>query len=327
MFLRIRSSARFVYRAKNIFCGFLYDLSRFLLYAGWDGNMSDKEKRNYNLAMLYHGLEKSMSFENRNPESGWKNAIQILEILKIAYNSENIGYHDNVASKILYDFVQLPENSENLSALYIKRELESFANFDSDIECGAKTIEIDEFRKGVLADPEAFFYSRSSLRNFSGENVSKDVIARAVKLALKTPSVCNRQPWMVYHSSDKAIKKTVFMHQSGNKSFGDQVPDLMVVTSDLKAFFSGEEHSQHWIDGGLFSMSLMYALHSLGVASCALNWCQKPNVDKKVRRLLNIKPSQSIIMVLAVGYPKKRNRVCASPRRPLSEVYSVLEFK
>ena len=85
---------------------------------------------------------------------------------------------------------------------------------------------------------------------------------------MKSPSACNRQAWHVYHSDSDEVKLAVLKEQSGNKGFGDKIPNLLIVASDLKAFMPAEERYQHWIDGGMFSMSLVYAFHSLGVASC-----------------------------------------------------------
>jgi nitroreductase len=144
---------------------------------------------------------------------------------------------------------------------------------------------------------------------------------------MKTPSVCNRQAWGIYHTSDQEVKDLVLTYQTGNKPFGESIPNLMVITTDLKAFFSAEEHNQHLIDGGLLAMSLMYAFHSLGIATCALNWSAKPKTDLTLRKYVNIKPHHSIIMVLAIGYPDDNNKVCASTRRPVEEVFFELEKK
>ena len=146
-------------------------------------------------------------------------------------------------------------------------------------------------------------------------------------LAMKTPSVCNRQAWHVYHSDESDVIKEALSYQQGNKGFSENIPNLMVITTDLKAFMSGQEHYQHWIDGGLFSMSIVYALHSLGISSCCLNWSQSPKNDKKLRGSIKIKPNHTVMMMLAVGYPDDNNKVCVSARRPLNEVFTKLDKK
>lgn len=324
MWKNIRPYIRDAYRLWNAFRGFIYDLTRFVKYGGWKGRLTDVQYRNYNAAMVYHGLEKSLSYKSRNPNSGWRNASELSTILEEAKKSENIGYHDRAAKVVLEKFIGIPENTNADLAVSIEKSLKEIG-FESNEVHGAIEHSKHDFLEGVLKDPEKFFFSRYSLREFRAEAVSDTVIKRALKMALKTPSVCNRQPWAVYHTADQAVKETALSFQSGNKPFGANIPNLLIVATDLKAFFAGNEHYQHWIDGGLFSMSIMYALHSIGVGSCALNWSQDPKIDKKIRKKLNISPSHTIIMMIAAGYPDDVNMVCASSRKPLEDVYWNLE--
>lgn len=327
MWKYIRPYIRNIYR---IFLGlkfFIYDYKRFLQYGGWRGDMIDPEQRNYNSVMVYHGLEKSLSYKKRNPNSGWRNANQILDLLKVAKKTNEIGYHDIASKQVLEKFINLPENIGTEKANKIQEELKKFDEFTSNENHGAFEYSNNDYKKGILQNPEKFFYSRYSLREFKDKIVSNKDIKRAVKLAMKTPSVCNRQAWGIYHTSDKKIKDIVLTYQQGNKPFGEYIPNLMIVTTDLKAFFSAEEHNQHLIDGGLLSMSLMYAFHSLGIATCALNWSASPKNDKLLRQHVNLKQNHTIIMVLAIGYPDEKNKVCASIRRPIEEVFMTLKRK
>lgn len=322
----IRRILRGIYRTFNGLNGFTYDFFRFLAYGGWREDLHDTEVRNYNSMMAYHGLEKSLSYKKRNPNSGWSNAERVFYRLKVANTLETKGYHDKAGKQVLLKFLQLPENSGKPRALEMLAEL-AHMNFDSPDVHGAIPLSEESYRKGILEDPEGFFFSRYSLREFRKGAVDEALIKRAVKLAMKTPSVCNRHAWHVYHSSDPLKIKTALKYQNGNRPFGDKVPNLMIVTTDLKAFFSGWEHYQHWIDGGLFSMSLMYAFHSLGLASCPLNWSQTPKADKAFRKAIKIKPNHTVIMMMAIGYPDEENTVCSSSRRPLEEIYNQIELQ
>ncbi len=322
----IRQRIRSLYRILGGLNGFIYDFKRFLFYGGWREDLTDIEVRNYNSVMAYHGLEKSLSYRNRNPKSGWSNAERVFLRLQIANSTGEHGYHDKAAKQVLLKFLSLPENIELARSKEMLTEI-SAMNFESSDVHGAIERPLSDYKKGILDNPEDFFFTRYSLREFNEKLVSDDVIKRAIKLAMKTPSVCNRQAWHVYHSSNKKTIKEALSYQNGNKPFGEKVPNLLIVSTDLKAFFAGSEHYQHWIDGGLLSMSIMYALHSLGIASCPLNWSQTPKRDKALRKAINIKPHQTIIMMIAVGYPDDSNKVCSSTRRPLEEVLSNIEIK
>lgn len=323
---KIRPLMRGFYRILSGLNGFAYDFKRFVFYGGWKENLKDLETRNYNSAMAYHGLEKSLSYKKRNPKSGWSNAERVFSRLKIANSTDEFGFHDKAAKQVLTKFLSLPvniglERSKKMLAVINSMNLES-----TEIH-GAIEYPKSNFKKGILDSPEDFFFSRYSLREFSKEIVSDDLVERAVKLAMKTPSVCNRHAWHIFHSSNRKIIDKALFYQKGNKPFGEKIPNLLIVTTDLKAFFAGAEHYQHWIDGGLISMSLMYAFHSLGIASCPLNWSQTPKMDKEFRKAINIKPNQTVIMMMAVGYPDDANRVCSSARRPVNEIFSELELK
>nr|WP_236783470.1 nitroreductase family protein [Aliivibrio fischeri] len=177
---------------------------------------------------------------------------------------------------------------------------------------------------GLLSNPDKFFLSRYSLREYSEKKVSDSIILKSLELAQKSPSSCNMQAWHTYLLQDREKIKLALDIQSGNKGFGHKVNGLLIFTCDQLPFISSSERYQHWIDGSLHAMSVVYALHSLGVASCCLNWSEDGKRDRLLRSKLNIKDNHSIIMMLSFGYPEKINKVCVSPRRPLKESYTIL---
>lgn len=313
-------------RILNAFYGFLYDFKRFYFYSAWKSDVLDKEIRNYHMVKVYHSLEKSLSFKSRKKNAGWSTAKLVLDLVRVADSTGDYGYHDRAGLAVLKNFVNHSDNKDDENAKKIKKEIEGLGWSISE-EHGVKSYGAKDFLLGKLNDPEAFFLSRYSLREFKSEQVDISVVERAILLAMKTPSVCNRQAWHVYHSNKSDVVKKALSYQQGNRGFGEKVPNLLIITSDLKAFMPGQEHYQHWIDGGLFSMSLIYAFHSLGVASCCLNWSQSPKNDMKLRSAFNIRSSDTVIMMLAFGYPEKNNVVCESARKPAKEIYSKLEIK
>lgn len=308
--------------------GFLYDFGRFIKFSAWKHDMNDLETRNYYLVKVYHALEKTMSYKTRDPQYGWTTAFLLLEILKKANSAKSLGFHDHVGAKILNLFLNLPENKNTKNAQKIADELAllNFAQF-TESDQAVKSYSIEQFNKGLLSSPEDFFLSRFSLREFKNEIVDNNLIEKAISLTIKTPSVCNRQPWHLYYTSDRNIIDETLQFQSGNRGFGHKIPNLMIITADLKAFMSGDEHYQHWIDGGMISMSVIYAFHSLGIASCCLNWSQTPKNDINLRKKINIQDNHTIIMLLAFGWPDQDNKVCISERRPLESFFTKLEIR
>lgn len=166
---------------------------------------------------------------------------------------------------------------------------------------------------------ESFFRSRRSVRAFSDAEVPSDLVANAVDLAINTPSVCNRQSWKAhYYVGDLAQK--VLALQNGSRSFAHEIPAVLVVTSDNALFSGSGERNQRWVDGGLFAMSLVWALHGLGLATCMLNWSRVNSASDQLRRVAGIDPSEEIIVMIGVGWPAEDARVARSPRRPVEDV-------
>lgn len=183
------------------------------------------------------------------------------------------------------------------------------------------TIELQ--KSDILAraamDPEGFFNSRSSVRQFSTEPVDDALLTRAVQLAAKTPSVCNRQSGRVYVSTDRAVIDQALKFQNGNRGFGHKVPALCVVCSEFDIFEKLDERNQGWVDGGLFAMSLVYALHAIGLGSCMLNWSLPTHRDGAFRKAFGIPDHQGVICMIAVGHLPDSFPVAQSPRRPVSD--------
>jgi nitroreductase len=304
--------------------GFSYDFVRVAKFGGWSLNNEDREIRNYKVVKIYHRLEKSLSFRERNSNSGWSSVRELLKVLQVAKKDGNLGFQDRVGANVAKIFVS--KAVEQIGAL-TGSELMGIDELQADLSIGGGVISVDadEFSSGSLDNPERFFLSRHSLRDFSDKKISKDLIERAIKLAQKTPSVCSRQAWHVYLIDRREVIDTALSFQNGNRGFGHEVPALLVVTADLKAFDVGAERYQPWIDGGMFAMSLVWALHALGVGSCCLNWSKDAADDRSFRKSFPIAGKHSIITFIAVGHPKPEVKICASVRRPVSEIFSTLE--
>lgn len=168
---------------------------------------------------------------------------------------------------------------------------------------------------------EHFFSTRRSVRAFdSTRSVHLEDVRRAIELALSTPSVCNRQAWRVHLYTHQDDVSRVIRHQNGNTGFGESVPALAVITVDTRLFTGPGERHQRWIDGGLFAMSFSYGLHSVGLASCMLNWSMKNGASTELRSSASIDDHEDVVMLVAIGHTETNFRVARSPRRPIDAV-------
>src|SRR3546814_4842831 len=67
---------------------------------------------------------------------------------------------------------------------------------------GIREISADHLASGRLPNPQNFFRTRASVRDYSSAPVPSAVIEEAVELALHSPSVCDRQASYVYRSEE-----------------------------------------------------------------------------------------------------------------------------
>lgn len=306
------------------FFGYMYDFIRYYKYAGWKAG-NRLSVRDFKAVKIYHRLEKSLSFRNRNAQSGRGAATDLVrQLKKSGVQSDAFTFHEKVGLKVLGNYLEVSsrEGGDKRDPLveYWQKNKASAEKIG-----GILNTDISTLQQGKLENPEDFFSSRFSVRDFSQKNVPPEDLARAIDLALNTPSVCNRQAWFTYclHSRE-GIDRALSL-QNGNRGFGHEVPCLLLLCADLSAFDTAGERNQQWIDGGMYSMSLIWALHSLGYASCCLNWSKGPIDDIKLRKLVPIKGEHTVLMMLAVGLPRDDLKVCESARKPAELLFKELE--
>lgn len=314
-----------VAKAFLLLLNFYSDFKRYLKWSSANRTIGTQTNLRALITMDYHRLEKGLSL--KNPRVGFgKDAIERLSNLLPEYQNK-YGSDETVtitlnALQEYYDF-NLKHGLDHENAYQTISQVKSNLPKNgclSGEEGGTKTVNKNAIKEAAKVDFKSFVMSRYSVRQFTDEDVDISLIEEAVRMAQKTPSVCNRQSCRVYTFSQEKQKQKVLSCQNGNRGFGDQASQVLIVTSNLEHFTSLGERYQGWIDGGMFSMSLVYALHSLGVGTCCLNWSVKSKQDKKLKMTAGIPDSDLVIMMIAVGHLPEEFKVAQSPRKPLKEV-------
>lgn len=273
----------------------------------------------------YHRIEKGLALPS--PRSGFGKDAVAAVLDGVDTYAQRFGASQTTARAVnsLHEYMAFTRSSGS-DVTWLEPRLKTVASSqpDSRGEGGTRDVTRQEILDAARIDLSRFFAIRFSVRQFSPEPVSDDLIVQAVSMAKKAPSVCNRESGCVHVATDPARKAALLALQNGNRGFGEQADRILVITSRMDAFLTVGERYQCWIDGGLFAMSLIYALHSLGIGSCCLNWSVEPDVDQAFRRVSGIPPDHAVIMLLAIGHLPDTLRVAQSPRRPLSDVLHFL---
>lgn len=305
---------RHVGMALRLVRNYAYDWRRYVRWS--HGVRTDRARGQAERALLknYHGIEKGLSLQVPRPGFGQPKVAQLMKQLDAwfdTYGYEGAGLSALSALKEYQAFnerhgTQFPP---------LDRWLQKHCRDDHNGGTVAMTRE--EMHAQMRRGEEDFFLSRHSMRNFGPDPVPMDDIRRAAIIARKTPSVCNRQGPRVhcFETASEALQ-----WQPGNAGFGHLASRALVVTSDLQAFSEVGERNQCWVDGGMFAMSILYALHAMGYASCPLAWSQPATQDRRMRAALGIGDNEAVIMMIAVGTVPACFNVAKSHRFPLEKI-------
>lgn len=264
----------------------------------------------------YHGFEKGLALSAPRPGFGQDKARSLMAKItshESAFGASNMIY---AARAALRDYLRF--NQQHSIAM---PWLESWlAEVSEPAEGGTMELTRAAILDSTRSVKPAFFLSRHSIRDFAPGEVPLTDIEDAVRLAQKAPSACNRQGPRV-HCFARA--EEALQWQPGNRGFGHLASRGLVITADLQAFCSMGERSQAFIDGGIFAMALVYALHAKGYGTCMLAWNKSPREETAARQALGIPDSEVIIMMIAVGLLPETLSVAVSQRRSLSEVLRI----
>ncbi|MEQ9551480.1 MAG: nitroreductase family protein [Coleofasciculus sp. G3-WIS-01] len=160
-------------------------------------------------------------------------------------------------------------------------------------------------------------YRRRSVRWYLQKPVPRELIDKAVSVAALSPSACNRQPFELRIFDEPELVKRVASTPMGTKGFSHNFPAIVVVVGKLRAYFSERDRHVIYIDGALASMSFMYALETLGLSSCPINWPDIEEREQKMARLLGLEPDERVIMLISVGYPDPDGLIPYSQKKEL----------
>lgn len=194
--------------------------------------------------------------------------------------------------------------------------------YKQDSDEGSKKIPYNRINRQVLSYEKFYELSkqRRSIRWFLKKKVPKDLIVKAVEAAKFSPSACNRQPFSFRVFDNEVLAQKIGSIPGGTKGFSQNFPALMVVVGDLSAYPFERDRHIIYIDGALASMSFMFALETLGLSSCPINWPDVEHLENKMDNVLNLKAYERPIMLIAFGYPDPDGLVAFSEKKSIEEI-------
>lgn len=165
---------------------------------------------------------------------------------------------------------------------------------------------------------------RRSVRWYLPKSVPRRELDKAISLAALSPSACNRQPFRFLVCDSPTRVEKIAALAGGTEGFNHQFPSIIVVIGRLDAYEHTRDRHLIYIDSALASMSLMLALETLGLSSCAINW---PDIEYRERLMeeeLGIPSYERVIMLISVGFADPNGKIPFSEKKVLEDLRTFL---
>ena len=304
-----------IFRTWGVIVNSLYWLIRDIKYSEFSRG---KNYLLYQMLISGHVMEKGITMPSRKKIFGIENARRLIElcneyIRKYGVVSDQLDFalDDLWEYKKIYhnNCNDLPEDICNgIDELLKKKNVATYIS--------RETTATSYFSR--CNDFATFAEQRHSIRSFIDKEVPNAVITEVVKIAQTSPSACNRQSIKV-HVYGKEKKNKILEIQNGNRGFGQMANKILIVTSEQTAW-DGYFTKAAYLDAGIFTMNLLYALHYYKIAACTLNLYLFRKEMKRIRRLMDIADSEIPCVMIAIGYPSNTFSIAKSHRIGINQV-------
>ena len=170
-------------------------------------------------------------------------------------------------------------------------------------------------------DLNSALYDRRSVRSFTPEAVSKEMIDKLITAAVQAPSAMNSQPWAFSVIQDSNLLRQISSDSKAHllstikekpylevyrSAFTNPDFDIFYNTSTLLTIYAKPEGPNPANDCAIAAQNVMLMAHSLGLGTCWIGFARVFLNLPEVKEQLNVPPDYTIIAPLIVGHPTKR---------------------
>lgn len=263
------------------------------------------------ILMTTHAVEKAFSLDNKRKGFGVKKIVSLTNNIQKYIRKYGFSEKLNVSVALIKSYLdfQKKDGFKNEALDDVSDKLtEIIKQYHISDEMLKEAGFLLKSKTQMIADTHVDFAklanNRYSFRHFSNVDVPCDIIKKALDIAKKSPSACNRQAYRV-HVFSGDDKDAILKLQGGANSFYKEANKAILITGDMNRYFTTEMHLPY-VDGSLFAMSLIYALTSLGIASIPLTMGRKLHVLNDIHKQLNVPENEAPVILIAIGnYPDK----------------------
>lgn len=274
-------------------------------------------KNEYSLRRNIHRIEKGMVMRPR------RDCFAVEYILHTVHSYRKVCFNSNVDRALIawaHDVLELYFSCSNGSNnIDLAREV--FYSCPPVDKHSVKSIPVIRSAAPLLTMRYNDFFvlaqRRRSVRWYTSSRVQRELIDKALQVAAYSPSACNRQPFEFRVFDDEALVRKVMSIPGGTSGWSQSPPVAVVLVGHLNAFVEERDRHLIYIDSSLSAMSFMFALESLGLSSCAINFPDIPNKNLAIAQLLGLAAHEVVIMIIALGYADVDSMVPFSGKKSL----------
>ena len=156
-----------------------------------------------------------------------------------------------------------------------------------------------------ISDSMSVIFKRQSIRRFTDEKVSDELIENLLKAGMQAPSACNQQPWEFIVVSDESDKLEISkMHQFAKPA--EKASHLIITLGNLDECKFDMMIEQDL--GACNENILLQATHE-GLGAVWLGFYPIEDRSLKLKEYLNIPDNCIPFSVICVGYPAHESNV------------------
>ncbi len=329
IFLNIFSSANWLSSKYYGFISNSFGNEHRAVIAGrlnYSSSITQSDQNNYGFRRNIHRLEKGMLYRQSREVYGLQyiehTVKQFEDLCKLGPKGLIDPYEISWARSILERYFEVAGNHP-----IIQRSLEKYKTIEipKDID----RTRVPYFRSATPrhdVDYESLYalaLTRRSVRWYLDKPVPHSKIDKAVKLAALSPSACNRQPFKFLFFEDYDRIQEISSLAGGASGFRHNIPLLLVIVGSLRAFKEEKDRHLIYIDGSMAAMSFMFALETLDLSSCCLNWPDISSQERKIAATLDLDTDQRIVLLMAIGYADPEGLIAYSQKKSLEAMRSI----
>ena len=144
--------------------------------------------------------------------------------------------------------------------------------------------------------------SRRSIRKYTDQAISNELIEQIVEAGCSAPSACNKKPYEIYVVTNE--EKLVKLNKSGRFTNMPSKLKIVVCGNKKKALPFGM--GEYWIqDASAVTQNMLIMINALGLGAC---WCgchPQKDVVKNIQEILELDEHIIPLALLNIGYPNE----------------------